>query len=94
MLKCLEYEGKLHGRVHELHREIHAGAHRAQASRRVYIPKANGKERPLGIPTMTDRAQQALHLLGLDHERLTYRYAGRDFRLTDVAGVVAKKILV
>jgi hypothetical protein len=34
-----------------------------------------------------------LHLLGLDHERLTYRYAGRDFRLTDVAGKVAKDIL-
>jgi hypothetical protein len=34
-----------------------------------------------------------LHLLGLDHERLTYRYAGRDFRLTDVHGEVAKKIL-
>lgn len=34
-----------------------------------------------------------LHLLGLDHERLTYRYAGRDFRLTDVHGVVQKKIL-
>jgi hypothetical protein len=34
-----------------------------------------------------------LHLLGLDHERLTYRYTGRDFRLTDVAGVVAKKII-
>ena len=34
-----------------------------------------------------------LHLLGLDHERLTYRYAGRDFRLTDVAGNVAKKII-
>ena len=34
-----------------------------------------------------------LHLLGLDHERLTYRYAGRDFRLTDVAGKVAKKII-
>ncbi len=34
-----------------------------------------------------------LHLLGLDHERLTYRYAGRDFRLTDVAGQVAKGIL-
>jgi len=32
-----------------------------------------------------------LHLLGLDHERLTYRYAGRDFRLTDVHGEVAKK---
>ena len=34
-----------------------------------------------------------LHLLGLDHERLTYRYAGRDFRLTDVAGKVATGIL-
>lgn len=34
-----------------------------------------------------------LHLLGIDHERLTYRYASRDYRLTDVAGVVAKDIL-
>jgi hypothetical protein len=35
-----------------------------------------------------------LHLLGLDHERLTYRYAGRDFRLTDVHGRVVSEILV
>ena len=34
-----------------------------------------------------------LHLMGIDHERLTYRYAGRDFRLTDVSGQVAKDIL-
>ncbi len=34
-----------------------------------------------------------LHLLGLDHERLTYRYAGRDFRLTDVHGNVVREIL-
>ena len=34
-----------------------------------------------------------LHLLGLDHEKLTYRYAGRDFRLTDVHGHVAKAVL-
>ena len=34
-----------------------------------------------------------LHQLGLDHERLTYRYAGRDFRLTDVHGKVVKEIL-
>ncbi|MFT5127082.1 MAG: hypothetical protein ACI8W8_000682 [Rhodothermales bacterium] len=34
-----------------------------------------------------------LHLLGLDHERLTFRYAGRDFRLTDVHGEIAKTIL-
>jgi hypothetical protein len=34
-----------------------------------------------------------LHLLGFDHERLTYRYSGRDFRLTDVHGRVVKDIL-
>jgi hypothetical protein len=34
-----------------------------------------------------------LHLLGFDHERLTYRYAGRDFRLTDVHGTVVREVL-
>ena len=34
-----------------------------------------------------------LHTLGLDHERLTYHYAGRDFRLTDVYGKVVKALL-
>ena len=34
-----------------------------------------------------------LHLLGIDHEKLTYRFAGRDYRLTDVAGEVVKPIL-
>ena len=34
-----------------------------------------------------------LHLIGLDHEKLTYRYVGRDFRLTDVHGRVVKEVL-
>jgi hypothetical protein len=34
-----------------------------------------------------------LHLLGMNHEKLTYRYAGRDFRLTDVEGRVVKDII-
>ncbi|MFM7806256.1 MAG: DUF1501 domain-containing protein, partial [Verrucomicrobiota bacterium] len=34
-----------------------------------------------------------LHLMGIDHEQLTYRYGGRDFRLTDVAGRVVREIL-
>ena len=32
-----------------------------------------------------------LHLLGLDHTRLTYRHAGRDYRLTDVSGTLVKE---
>ena len=42
---------------------------------------------------LNDLHATLLHLLGLDHERLTYRYAGRDFRLTDIAGTVVQDIL-
>jgi hypothetical protein len=34
-----------------------------------------------------------LHLMGIDHTRLTYRFQGRDFRLTDVSGHVVRKLL-
>ena len=43
--------------------------------------------------TMPDFHATILHLLGLDHERLTYRHAGRDYRLTDVDGEVISQIL-
>ncbi|WP_337174434.1 DUF1501 domain-containing protein [Paludisphaera sp.] len=43
--------------------------------------------------TVHDLHATMLHLLGFDHERLTYRYAGRDFRLTDVHGNVVRPIL-
>ena len=42
---------------------------------------------------MHDLHATILHLMGLDHEKLTYQYAGRDFRLTDVAGNVVKEII-
>ena len=43
--------------------------------------------------TVHDLHATMLHLLGIDHERLTYRFAGRDYRLTDVFGEVVQGII-
>ena len=53
-----DYEEGLSTRVHALHREIHTGSYRATPSRRVYIPKADGKQRPLGIASLEDKVVQ------------------------------------
>ncbi len=50
--------------------------------------------RPVDRPChVHDYHATILHLMGIDHERLTYRYAGRDFRLTDVSGTVVRDVL-
>ncbi|MEQ1892539.1 MAG: DUF1501 domain-containing protein [Planctomycetota bacterium] len=52
-----------------------------------------GLEAVAGRCSIHDWHATILHLLGLDHERLTFPYAGRDFRLTDVHGEVAREVL-
>jgi len=53
-----EYGIGLTERLSELHSRVHRGAYRAQPSRRIYIPKANGKQRPLGIAALEDKIVQ------------------------------------
>ena len=60
---------------------------------------AYGETDEYGVDIVADPAHvhdyhaTILHLMGLDHTRLTYRYAGRDFRLTDVSGSVLRGVL-
>jgi RNA-directed DNA polymerase len=53
-----EYETGLEDRLADLHNRIHRGTYRARASRRVYIAKADGRQRPLGIAALEDKVVQ------------------------------------
>ena len=56
-----QYEQGLEDRLRDLHSRVHRGAYRAQPSRRVYIPKPDGRQRPLGIAALEDKiVQQAV----------------------------------
>jgi RNA-directed DNA polymerase len=56
-----EYEDGLEDRLTDLHGRVHRGAYRATPSRRVYIEKADGRQRPLGIAALEDKiVQQAV----------------------------------
>jgi len=57
-----EYGEGLEGRLRNLHGRIHRGAYRAQPSLRVWIPKADGRQRPLGIAALEDKIVQ--HAVG------------------------------
>jgi RNA-directed DNA polymerase len=53
-----QYEADLEDRIPDLHRRIHVGTYRAQPSRRTFIPKADGRMRPLGIASLEDKIVQ------------------------------------
>jgi RNA-directed DNA polymerase len=53
-----EYGQDLEGNLQDLHARIHRGAYRARPSRRVFIPKADGRQRPLGVAALEDKVVQ------------------------------------
>src|SRR5215472_8378073 len=56
-----DYETGLERRLVDLHSRVHRGAYRAKPSRRVFIPKADGRQRPLGVAALEDKiVQQAV----------------------------------
>jgi RNA-directed DNA polymerase len=65
-----EYETGLEDRLVDLHSRVHRGAYRAQPSRRVYIPKPDGRQRPLGVAALEDKIvqQAALTILNQIYE--------------------------
>jgi RNA-directed DNA polymerase len=64
--QIVDSEGGPQRLVEELHEELRAKSYRPQGVRRVYIPKPDGRERPLGIPTVRDRVVQTAALLVLE----------------------------
>src|SRR5580700_2332665 len=97
-----EYEDGLEDRLVDLHDRVHRGAYRAQPSRRVYIPKPDGRQRPLGIAALEDKIvqQAAVTVLNQIYEEdfLGISYGFRPGRgahdALDAlsAGIVTKKV--
>ncbi len=87
-------QGKINGRDHN-----HWGFTVWMAGGGVKGGYVHGATDDFGFKAVEDRVHvhdlhaTLLHLMGFDHQRLTYRYAGRDFRLTDVHGEVVKAVL-
>jgi len=65
-LRWKDYEADLEPRLKDLYERIHRGAYRSQPSRRTYIPKADGKQRPLAIAALEDKIVQGATVMVLN----------------------------
>jgi RNA-directed DNA polymerase len=74
-----EYETDLDEKLADLHSRIHRGTYRAQPSKRAYIPKADGRQRPLGIAALEDKVvqQAVVTVLNQIYEEDFQGFAGR-----------------
>src|SRR5208337_3459582 len=97
-----EYETSLDKRLEDLHSRVHRGTYRAQPSKRAYIPKADGRQRPLGIAALEDKIVQ--HAVGrvlnqiYEEDFLGFSYGFRPGRSQHAAldalwvGIMRKKV--
>lgn len=101
-MKWKEYEKGLDTRLEQLHSQVHRGTYRAQPSKRTYIPKADGRRRPLGVAALEDKIVQyaAVEILKQVYEEdfLGFSYGFRPGRSQHDAldalsvGIVTKKV--
>jgi RNA-directed DNA polymerase len=97
-----EYEADLDGKLEDLHARLHRGAYRALPSRRVYIPKPDGRQRPLAVAALEDKIVQraAAAVLNAIYEEdfLGFSYGFRPGRGAHdamdalVVGITSKKV--
>jgi len=97
-----DYEADLERRLRDLHDRVHRGAYRAQPSRRRYIPKADGRQRPLAVAALEDKIVQraTLAVLNAIYEEnfLGFSYGFRPKRSQHdaldalSAGIISKKV--
>ena len=97
-----DYEADLEPRIDDLHGRVHRGAYRPQPSRRTYIPKADGRQRPLAVAALEDKIVQRATVAVLnciyEEEFLGFSYGFRPRRgqhdaLDAVAvGITDKKV--
>jgi RNA-directed DNA polymerase len=97
-----DYEADLEHRLKDLHGRVHRGAYRAQPSRRVYISKSDGRQRPLAVPALEDKIVQRATVEVLnavyEEEFLGFSYGFRPGRGTHdaldalVVGISSKKV--
>ena len=97
-----QYEVNLEDRLRDLHGRVHRGAYRAQPSRRTFIPKADGRQRPLGIASVEDKVVQQAVVMVLNHiyeeDFLGFSYGFRPGRSQHDAldalwmGIMGKKV--
>ncbi len=81
-LTWTEYEQNLDRNIEDLHARVHRGAYRALPSRRVYIPKPDGRQRPLAVAALEDKIVQRATAAVYEEDFLGFSYGFRPGRGT------------